>query len=193
VPPLMQDYVPDEGHSTKGEAVYQCGLMQSAYVYAKTSLNSGLWQVRTLGSFIALQDQVPIARGVLLRLSQSLHLSPAWLEYQKKMDQEALVYQTARQQARLRALSAQAAQFEMKMQGMQKQVNAFLHQQAGHQAQVSGFGNLLTGVTPTTDPLGNPRNVWTGPKNAYWINGKGEVANSDASPGAGWQPLKPQQ
>jgi hypothetical protein len=192
VAPFMRDYIEDSAHSTKGEAAYQCGI-QSAYIFAKTSMYSeGLWQVHTLGSFIAHQDQLPIARAVLMRMSQSFHLSPRWVEYQKKMDRDALVYQKARQQARMRNLSAQAAQLELKMQGMQNQVNAYLHKQAGQQAQVTAIGNLLTGVTPTVDPLGNPHNVWTGPKSGYWTNGKGEVVNADLSPGAGWQPLKAQ-
>jgi hypothetical protein len=192
VAPFMRDYIEDNAHSTKGEAAYQCG-MQSAYVFAKTSMYSeGLWQVHTLGSFIAHQDQVPIARAVLLRMSQSFRLTPRWIEYQKKMDQDALVYQKARQQARMRALSAQVAHAEMKMQGMQNQVNGYLHRQAGQQAQVNTISNILAGVTPTVDPLGNPHNVWTGAKAAYWVNGKGEIVNADLSPGAGWQPLKPQ-
>jgi hypothetical protein len=192
VPPLMGDYVVDQARSTVGEAAYRCGP-RSAYVYVKTSLYDGLWQVHTLGSFVALPEQVTIARSMLLRMSESLRFNPRWLEYQKKMDQEALVYQKARQQVRLRALTAQVAQFEMKMQGMQRQVHAFLNQEAGRQAQVTAVGNILTGVTPTVDPLGNPHDVWTGPKSGYWINGKGEVVNSDLSPGAGWQPMKPQQ
>jgi hypothetical protein len=50
----------------------------------------------------------------------------------------------------------------------------------------SSWGNTLTGITPTVDPLnGTTRNVWTGPNSGYWINGLGEVVNSNISPGAG--------
>ncbi len=77
------------------------------------------------------------------------------------------------------------------MQSMKNQVHAFERQQAKQAAQVETVGNILTGITPTIDPLGNPRNVWTGPKNGYWIDGKGQVMNSDTSRGAGWRPLQP--
>jgi hypothetical protein len=43
------------------------------------------------------------------------------------------------------------------------------------------------GLHELVDPLGNPRDVWTGPKNGYWTNGTGRVINSDVSPSAGWQ------
>lgn len=109
------------------------------------------------------------------------------------MDQQALDYQRARQQGRLRQLSQQVAEFEMKMQSMKNQVSSFERQQSRQAAQVESFGNILTGITPTTDPLGNPRDVWTGPKNGYWTNGTGQVINSDTSPGAGWQQLHPRQ
>ena len=93
----------------------------------------------------------------------------------------------------MRQLSQQVAQFEMKMQSMKNQVNAFERRQAGQAAQVESFDNVLVGITPTIDPLGNPRDVWTGPKSGYWTNGVGQVINSDTSPGAGWQQLRPRQ
>ncbi|HEV2486220.1 MAG TPA: hypothetical protein VGT08_11875, partial [Terracidiphilus sp.] len=83
--------------------------------------------------------------------------------------------------------------FEMKMQSMKSQVNAFERQQARQADQVTSFGNILTGITPTIDPLGNPRDVWTGTKSGYWTNGVGQVINSDVSPGAGWQQMRPRQ
>jgi hypothetical protein len=73
------------------------------------------------------------------------------------------------------------------------QVNAFERGQATQANQVAGFTNALIGITPTTDPLGNERDVWTGPKKGYWTNGLGQTVNSDTSPGPGWQPLTPKQ
>jgi len=57
---------------------------------------------------------------------------------------------------------------------------------------VTNWGNILTGITPTEDPpeIGD---VWTGSKSGYWINGPGQVINSDSSPGAGCQQLRIQQ
>ena len=57
-------------------------------------------------------------------------------------------------------------------------------------AQVESFDKTLVGVTSTTDPLdGTKRDVWTGTKSGYWINGNGTVVNSTDSPGPGWRPL----
>jgi hypothetical protein len=178
--------------SSVGESTYQCdGGSRAAYVYARTTLFQGLWQVTMLASFIAPTEEVGNARAILLRCSQSLQINPHWIQYQQKMDEEALVYQRQRQQARIRALSQQVAQFESRMQSMQNQVNAFERGQAAQAKQGAGFTNALIGITPTTDPLGNEHDVWTGPKSGYWTNGLGQTVNSDTSPGPGWEPLTP--
>ncbi len=153
----------------------------------------GFGTVQALASFSAPADRVSLARAILLRCSQSFQLNPEWKQYQKRLDQEALVYQRQRQQGRTRELSRQVAEFEAKMQSMQNQVNSFERGQARQAAQVESFGNALTGITPTTDPFGNRHDVWTGAKNGYWINGTGQVVNSDVAPGAGWQPLQPHE
>jgi hypothetical protein len=188
---IPQDVAPSE--SSAGQTAYRCGSDREAYAYAKTSLYQGFWAVQALASFAAPAGQVSVARDVLERVSRSFQLSPEWMQYQKRMDQEALAYQRQRQQGRLRELSQQVAQFEMKMQSMKNQVNAFESQQARQAAQVERVGNILTGITPTTDPYGNRRDVWTGSKSGYWTDGLGRVVNSDLSPGAGWQQLQPQQ
>jgi hypothetical protein len=52
--------------------------------------------------------------------------------------------------------------------------------------------DALVGVTPTGDPLtGEYRKVWTGTKSSNWINGLGQIRNSDTSPGPGWRQLDP--
>jgi hypothetical protein len=177
--------------SSSGEAAYKCDGVRTAYVYAKTALYPAFWQVHQLASFVAPPHQLAMARAILERSAKSFKLTDAWIQYQKKLDQEAQVYQQAFQQARRRALSQQVAQLEMQMHAMQGQVAAFERHQAGQAHQVEGWGNILTGITPTTDPYGNTRNVWTGSKSGYWSDGKGNVVNSDLSPGAGWQPLTP--
>jgi hypothetical protein len=197
--PPVRDFIPDEIaplRTSEGQTEYQCGSganVKTAYIYSKTALYQGFWLVHTLASFSAPADEVALARAIMLRASESFKLTSEWTAYQKRMDQEALVYQRQRQQGRLRQLSMQVAQFEAKMQGMQNQVSAFERGQARQVAQVESFSNVLNGVTPTVDPYGNKRDVWTGPKNGYWKNGLGQVVNSDVSPGAGWQPLTPLQ
>jgi hypothetical protein len=102
-------------------------------------------------------------------------------------------YQRARQQQRRDQISQQVQQFESQMSAMRSQVSAFQRRQAAQADQVSSWGKTLTGLTPTTDPLnGATRDVWTGPNSGYWIDGLGNVANSNLSPGAGWRPLQPQ-
>jgi hypothetical protein len=115
------------------------------------------------------------------------------MEHQQKMEAQGVQYQRARQQQRTMVLSQQVQQFEAQMRSMRSQVNAFERRQGAQAAQVTSWGNTLTGITPTTDPLnGTTRDVWTGPKSGYWMNGLGEVMNSNVSPGAGWHPLQAQ-
>ncbi|HXP86218.1 MAG TPA: hypothetical protein VN841_15945 [Bryobacteraceae bacterium] len=187
--------LPEGNKASSGQVRYGCQSSagaRTAYVWSKTTLTGQLWQVQ-LASFLAAPEQTPMALSVVARCERSFKLSPDWRERQKKLDEEGLAYQRARQQARLRQLSQQVAQFEVRMQAMQNQVNGFLRGQARQAAQVEAVGNILTGITPTVDPLGNPRNVYTGPKSGYWTNGRGDVVNSDTSPGPGWQPLRPTQ
>ena len=123
---------------------------------------------------------------------ETFHVNPQWIEYQKRMDSEGLQYQRARQQKRVSDLQAQVQQFEANMRAMQNQVNAFERHQSAQASQVEGFTNALIGITPTTDPLtGENRQVWTGSKNNYWVNGAGQVVNSNAAPAPGWRQLQP--
>jgi hypothetical protein len=194
--PQMRDYIPQEVapvQSSASHVAYRCdsGRQEKiAYAYARTSLFEGLWQVTALGSYLAPANRVDLARTVLLHASESFRLMPAWKQSQAGMDAKGLEYQRARQQQRRTQLAQQVQAFENQMSSMRNQVSAFQRRQA---AQAASWGNMLTGITPTTDPLnGATRDVWTGPKSGYWINGLGEVSNSNDSPGAGWRPLQPQ-
>ncbi len=75
---------------------------------------------------------------------------------------------------------------------MQNQVTAFERHQAAQAVLVQSFTNVLNGIAPTTDPLtGETRDVWTGPNANYWVNGLGQVVNSNSAPSAGWHQLQP--
>ena len=181
--------------TSAGAIEYGCGSSQGArvaYVYARTTVvQQGIWQVVSLVSYIAPAEQVAQARAILMHASQSFQTNPEWIEHQKKMDADGLQYQVARQRQRMMALGQQVRQFEASMQNMRNQVSAFERQQVAQARQVESFGNMLTGITPTVDPLnGETRNVWTGPKSGYWINGQGTVVNSNLSPGAGYRQLQ---
>ena len=193
----VPDYLPQEqntAQSSVGQIAYRCetpGGMRVAFASTKTALYQGIWQVPTIVSFVAPSEKAAMARTVALHCAKSLQISPAWLEYQKRMDAEGLQYQRLRQQGRVRDLQAQVQQFEARMQAMQNQVNAFEQHQAAQAAQVESFTNVLNGITPTTDPLtGTQRNVWTGPNANYWVNGLGQVVNSNSAPAAGWRQLQ---
>lgn len=177
--------------STEGEATYVCDGSRAAYVYAETASYGGFWQVHQLRSFEAPADQVLPAAAIIDHAVKTFKLSDAWIGHQKQLDQEALVYQRQRQQARMRQLSAQVAQFEMKMQAMRSQVSAFEHRMQMQQNQVDSFDRALRGVVATVDPLGNPHEVGVGTKDGYWTDGLGHYVNSNRSPGPNWQPLTP--
>jgi len=195
----VPDYLPQEPNATEssaGEIAYRCDSANGArvvFAYTRTALYQGIWQVPTMVSFVAPPEKAAAARTFALHCARSLEISPAWIEYQKRMDAEGLQYQRMRQQGRIRDLEAQVQQFEARMQTMQRQVNAFEQHQAAQAAQVESFTNVLNGITPTTDPLtGEHRDVWTGPNANYWVNGVGQVVNSNSAPAAGWRPLQVQ-
>jgi hypothetical protein len=172
-----------------GQVTYACGGSQGsrvAYAFTQTRLSGGLWQVSNIASFIAPAGDLPLARSIIETCNKTFQLNPAWVQKQKQI----LVYQRERQQDRMRVLSQQVAQAEMKMQAMQNQVNQFERGQAQRQDAFQKVDNIIAGVTPTIDPLGNERNVMTGPKSGYWIEpSTGREVNADKAPGPGWQQL----
>ncbi len=179
--------------STSGEVTYRCDSGSGAmtvFVYAKTNLSERLWIVRNLVSYLAPPEQVPSATDVLQRCVRSFRLNPQWVERQKRMDAEALDYQRQRQAGRIRQLQMQVAQFEQSMKAAQQQVASFERGQQRSAAQSEEWGNILTGITPTVDPLGNRQEVWTGTKSRYFKNEQGTIVNSDVvPPGGGWTEL----
>lgn len=177
--------------SSEGEAAFRCDGSRVAYVYAKTALYAGFWQAQLIASYLAAADQVAAARATLERVARSFRLNDTWVAYQKKMDADALVYQQQRQRDRRRVVSQQVAQFEASMQAMQGQVASFERGQERQAKEVEAWGNILTGITPTTDPYGNKHDLWTGSKSGYWMDGRGNYINSDLSPGPGWVRLTP--
>ncbi len=181
--------------STTGEVTYRCDYGSGAmiaFVYAKTNLGEGLWTVRNLVSYLATPEQVSLATDVLQHCVRSFRLSPQWVERQKQMDAKALDYQRQRQAARVRQIQTQVAQFEQSMRAMQQQVASFERGQQRSAAQSEEWGNILTGITPTVDPLGNRQDVWTGTKSRYFKNEQGTIVNSDVvPPGGGWTEVGP--
>jgi hypothetical protein len=193
----VKDYLPADSTVTQtssGQTAFHCdtgAAARVAYAYTRTTLAGKIWQVPTVVSFLAPPDQVSTVHDIVNHCVQSFHVNPQWLEYQKQLDAEGLQYQRVRQQGRINELQNQVQQFTARMQAMQNQVNAFERRQNAEAAQVEGFTNALIGITPTTDPLtGENRQVWTGPKSNYWVNGLGQVVNSTSAPAAGWRQLQ---
>jgi hypothetical protein len=195
----VPDYVPLEGtgETSAGQIAWRCTTPQGpqvVFAYTRTARTSGIWQAPTIVSFIAPPEKAALARSIALQMVRSFHLTAAWIEHQKEMDAEGLQYQRMRQQQRVAAIRQQVRQFEAQMQAMQNQVSAFESHQASQAAQVQSFTNALSGITPTTDPLtGDQRDVWTGTRANYWVNGLGQVVNSTDAPAAGWRQLQVQQ
>jgi hypothetical protein len=196
----IPDYLPPDPaakSSSAGEVSYRCdsgsGAM-TAFVYAKTNLGEKLWTVRTLVSYLAPPEQASLAADVAQLCVRSFRLNPQWVERQNQMDAEALDDQRQRQAGRVRQIQMQVAQFEQSMQAMQQQVASFERGQQRSAAQSEEWGNILTGITPTVDSLGNRLDVWTGTKSRYWENGRGTIINSDVvPPGGGWTERKTPQ
>ncbi len=193
----VRDYLPADAtmtQSSAGQTAFHCDsgtAARVAYAYTRTTLAGKIWQALTVVSFFAPPDQVSTVRDIVNHCVQSFRVNAEWLEYQKRMDAEGLQYQRIRQQGRLSDLQNQMQQFSAKMQAMQNQVNAFERRQNAQAAQVENFTNALVGITPTTDPLtGENRQVWTGPKSNYWVNGTGQVVNSTSAPAPGWRQLQ---
>ena len=193
----IPDYLPPDPaakSSNTGEVSYRCDSgagATTAFVYAKTNLGEGLWTVRTLVSYVAPPEQSSLAADVAQRCVRSFRLNPQWVERQKQMDAKALDYQRQRQAGRVRQIQMQVAQFEQSMKAMQQQVASFERGQQRSAAQSEEWGNILTGITPTVDPLGNRQEVWTGTKSRYFKNGRGDIINADVvPPGEGWTELK---
>ena len=193
----VQDFVPLDStvaQSSGGQTAFRCEAgsgARVAFAYAKTALAGNIWQATTVVSYFAPPDQIAAVRDIVTHCAKSFQLNPQWIEYQKQKDAEGLEYQRIRQQGRIDGLKIQMQQFAAKMQAMQNQVNAFERRQNAQAAQVESFTNALVGITPTTDPLtGENRQVWTGPKSNYWVNGLGQVVNSTNAPAAGWRQLQ---
>jgi hypothetical protein len=196
--PPVKDYLPDSQaqQSTAGQTTYQCESSQGerlAYAYARTNLQPNLWQVVALVSYLTPADHVAATREIVLHASQTFQISPQWMERQRQEDAAGMQYQQMRQRQRIYELGQQVQQFEQQMRAMRDQVSAFERGQARQAAQVEGFTNALNGITPTIDPYGNERDVWTGPYANYWRSGNGTIVNSTDSPGAGWTRLQQKQ
>jgi hypothetical protein len=192
----VPDHTPLDGIGTTsiGQIAWRCqsaGGPRVVFAYTRTVEGNGLWQAPAIVSFIAPPEKSALARSVAFEMANSFHLNPEWIERQKQMDAEGLQYQRLRQQGRIHVIQQQVRQFEAQMQAMQNQVNAFERHQAMEGGQVTQFDNALVGVTPTTDPLtGEQRDVWTGTRANYWVNGLGQVLNSNDAPAAGWRQLQ---
>jgi hypothetical protein len=194
---VMQDYLPADASAkqiTTGQIAYRCDTNQGTritFAYARTSLCGRLWQA-ALVSFMAPQRRASLARTIALHCALSFRLGSAWIEYQKQMDAQGLRYQRARQQEHLYQLNQQVQEFDAKMRSRRDQVEAFRRQQNARSEQVESFTQALRGVTPTIDPMaGEAREAWTGPKSRYWVNGLGDVVNSDLQPSPAWRQLQP--
>ncbi|MBV8207551.1 MAG: hypothetical protein JO041_12215 [Acidobacteria bacterium] len=190
------DYVPATVRPEQvsaGQIAYRCESAQgpeTVVAWAKTGRTGQIWGAETV-SYVVPPDRAAALQAIIVHSVGSLRFNPQWLEYQKRMDDEGLNYQRIRQQQRREQLNQQMQQFEAKMRSWQNQVNAFERHQQAQAAQVEDFTNALNGITPTYDPLtGQARQVWSGTRNGFWVNGQGTVLNSDVTPGSGWRQLQ---
>jgi hypothetical protein len=181
------------GTTSTGQIAWRCQTADGprvVFAYTRTVQENGIWQAPAIVSFIAPPEKSALARNIAFKMASSFQLNPEWIEHQKQMDAQGMEYQRMRQQQRIYDIQQQVRQFEAQMQAMQNQVNAFERHQAAEAGQFQQFDNALVGVTPTTDPLtGEHRDVWTGTKANYWVNGQGTVVNSNDMPAPGFYEL----
>lgn len=172
--------------ASTGQISYRCNSKDGprvAFAYVKTANFGVVWGVPDIASYVAAPEAAAAARTILLHAAQSFRLSQQWLQYKARMDAEGLEYQRARQQGRMRQLQQQVQQFETRMQAMKDQASAFEQHMARERSQFQGMDDAINGLTPTTDPLtGETRKVWTGTQDGYWVNGVGQVVNSNGNP-----------
>jgi hypothetical protein len=157
--------------SSLGRIAYLCNSGQRvAFVDTRTVPASNGWTVPTLVSFITPRAQLSQTQAIAVHMMQTFKLNPNWITYQNQMDTLGGEYMVALTQAKMAQLSAQVQQFEQKM--------------TQEQQQFQSFDNIINGVTPTIDPLtGQARDVWTGSQSEYWVDGEGNVVNSNGDPG----------
>jgi hypothetical protein len=187
--------------STEGQAAFHCESAKGpmiAFVYARTQLHTGagysFWVVDALFSALNPADQSASTRTVLEHGVQTIQITPQWKQYQAQMDRKGMELARQLAQGRMQALAQQVQQFRAQMSAMQSQANAFERRMNAQAKQVQGFDDALVGITRTTDPVtGANLQVFTGTKSNYWINGQGNVVNSDTNPGPGFRQLQVQQ
>jgi hypothetical protein len=191
LPPLTKTDAPEGMRATEGEATFTCDDSlgeRTAYTYAQTSINGENWQVTNLASYVAPEAEVAFVRSVIIHVRKTYHINPSWLQYQREMGERGMAYQQWRQDQRRKALGQQIAEFQENMQQMRNQVTAFEHGQVQRQKQFQAWDNIVSGISPATDPYGDTVNVINGSKNYYFQDpGTHEVRNSNTSPGPGWQ------
>ncbi len=169
----IPDVAPSGQQSSAGRIAYSCNSGQKvAYADARTVQSPNLWTVITLASFIAPPAQVSLAQSILVHMTQTFNINSAWIPYQQQMGALGTQIMVAHTQQVMAQITAQVQQFEQKMQQ--------------EQAQFDSWDNIISGVTPTIDPLtGQAHDVWSGAGSEYWVDSQGNVVNSNSMPSGG--------
>lgn len=178
---------------TQASLAYDCRTSAGPRVVAVFARNSiapngqGLWTVDPIISIIATADALKNAEAMTQHMIDSWQETPAWQQYQQQMTNAGLSQMTAQFNQFLQQMRAYDQQ---RQATMNRQVSQFEARQNAQAQQVSNFGEILTGLTNVTDPAtGTQFQIFSGPKDNYWINGNGDKINSTLSPGPSYHQL----
>jgi hypothetical protein len=188
-PPEMKD---DPGsRSTDGIVSYDCDSSDGpriATIFVHSNLNpeGTIWFAFPV-SILSTPDRAALAHSIADRMVGSWKKNPEWVQRQNQITQEGLAQ-----------IGKNFGEFMTQMQTYHQQRTAAMNQQvAGYYArqnaqaeQVSGWGKTLTGLEDVRDPnTGAQFEIFSGPKSGQWINGSGQIVNSNLSPGMDFHQL----
>jgi hypothetical protein len=184
------------GEISEGEMAFRCetaGESRVAYSRARTVIsNYEFWAVPVVASYVAPADQADLARAVLDHVVDSLQWQDAWLDWQKRMANEGVLYVQAREKRRggPPCFPAPGPSLEDKMRALQAQIEAFEQGKLQPRKENEALRAALAGVTPALDPMGGELQVAMGAGRAYCRCEENSIVNGNFVPGHPWEQLK---
>jgi uncharacterized protein YfiM (DUF2279 family) len=170
---------------TAGQAIFTChqnGHAMAGYVYAETLFvgspygPSDKWFVVALGSFLAPVAQAKAAGAMLKHAGESIAFNPEWAKGQQARINAAtgvLLGVAKSNWDSIAATNARQAKWRADM---------------AHQSDT--MQDVLLGQSYTRDPqTGQNDVVPTGLGGGHWMDGRGDVVNSELSPGPAFHKL----
>ena len=187
-PNLRHDPEENPAQESEGSVAYLCASPDGpriALVYARTTLfrlpnQANFWTLSPVISALVTPDNVSKVEAIAEHMLNSIEKNPQWVAYQKQMEQAGL----ANIQRNFQVFMQQMQQYHnARTQAWNQQVSGFEARQHASFQQSSNWCDTMTGLTNARDPYtGENLQVWTGPKDHYFINGLGVTVNATNAP-----------